>query len=89
MAAPSDPNPSNSFMQQFSQESCYPKELRESIISLPREEGWLSPHMYNYKGFWFDSQFLYGALRCQQQYTSRLNILISYYVPSLNAAPLG
>nr|GMD75414.1 cytosolic sulfotransferase 12-like [Ipomoea batatas] len=81
MAAPSDPNPLNSFVQQFSQESCYPEELRESIISLPREKGWLYPHMYNYKGFWFDSEFLHGALRCQQHFQAQNSDIILCTLP--------
>nr|GMD80373.1 cytosolic sulfotransferase 12-like [Ipomoea batatas] len=81
MDAPSDPNPLNSFVHQFFQESCYPEELRESIISLPREEGWQTPHMYNYKGFWFDSQFLYGALRCQQHFQAQHSDIILCTLP--------
>nr|GMD77213.1 cytosolic sulfotransferase 12-like [Ipomoea batatas] len=72
MAAPSHSKTSNSFLHQFVQESCYPEELRESIISsLPREEGWVSPHIFNYKGFWIPNLFLYGALRSQQHFQAQ------------------
>nr|GMD80374.1 cytosolic sulfotransferase 12-like [Ipomoea batatas] len=81
MATPSDPNTSNSFSHQFQQESSYPEDLRESIISLPKEEGWLVPHMYNYKGFWFDPQFLYGALRCQQHFQAQHSDIILCTLP--------
>nr|GMD81690.1 cytosolic sulfotransferase 12-like [Ipomoea batatas] len=76
MAAPSDSNTSNSFLLPFFQESCYPEELRESIISLPREEGWVSPYIYNYKGFWLGSIHLYGALRSQQQFQAQHSDII-------------
>nr|GMD77215.1 cytosolic sulfotransferase 12-like [Ipomoea batatas] len=66
MAAPSDSKTSNSFMHPFLQEICYPEELRESIISLPREEGWITPHIYNYKGFWLPPPNLLGVLRSHQ-----------------------
>nr|GMD77216.1 cytosolic sulfotransferase 12-like [Ipomoea batatas] len=81
MAAPSDSNTSNQFSLQFQQESSYSKELRESIISLPKEEGWLAPHIYNYKGFWFDPQFLYGALRCQQHFQAQNSDIILCTLP--------
>ncbi|XP_019180990.1 PREDICTED: cytosolic sulfotransferase 12-like isoform X1 [Ipomoea nil] len=81
MASPSDLNTSNSFMHQFLQESSYPEELKQSIISLPREEGWLYPHMYNYKGFWLDSEFLHGALRCQKHFQAQHSDIIVCTLP--------
>nr|GMD75411.1 cytosolic sulfotransferase 12-like [Ipomoea batatas] len=67
MAAPSDDsNISNKIRNQFVEEDSYPQELKQSIVSLPKEKGWLLPFMYNYKGVWLCSIQLYGSLRCQQ-----------------------
>nr|GLL49339.1 cytosolic sulfotransferase 12-like isoform X1 [Ipomoea trifida] len=74
MAAPSDPKiTTNSFSHdQFFQENCWPEELREPMISsLPREEGWISPHIYNYKGFWLAPHHLHGVLRSHQHFQAQ------------------
>nr|GMD75412.1 cytosolic sulfotransferase 12-like [Ipomoea batatas] len=71
MAAPSDPKTLHSVMLKFLQESCYPEELRESIISLPKEEGWITPHIYNYKGVWLPPPHLHGVLRSHQHFQAQ------------------
>nr|GLL43516.1 cytosolic sulfotransferase 12-like isoform X1 [Ipomoea trifida] len=72
MAAPSDDsNISNKIRNQFVEEDSYPQELKESIVSLPKEKGWLLPVMYNYKGVWLASFLLYGALRSQKHFQAQ------------------
>nr|GMD57416.1 cytosolic sulfotransferase 12-like [Ipomoea batatas] len=72
MAAPSDDsNISNTFENQFLQEDSYPEELRELMDSLPKEKGWITPDMYNYKGFWLGSIHLQGVLRCQKHFQAQ------------------
>ncbi|XP_031097258.1 cytosolic sulfotransferase 12-like [Ipomoea triloba] len=56
---------------QFTEEDSYPQDLRESIISLPKQKGWLTPNIYNYKGVWLGSFHLHGALRSQQHFQAQ------------------
>nr|GLL40224.1 cytosolic sulfotransferase 12-like isoform X1 [Ipomoea trifida] len=72
MPAPSDDsNISKTFENQFLQEDSYPEELRELMDSLPKEKGWITPDMYNYKGFWLGSIHLQGVLRCQKHFQAQ------------------
>nr|GME15933.1 cytosolic sulfotransferase 12-like [Ipomoea batatas] len=73
MAAPSnDFSISNTTVaNQFTEEDSYPQDLRESIISLPKQKGWLTPNIYNYKGVWLGSFHLHGALRSQQHFQAQ------------------
>ncbi|XP_019180998.1 PREDICTED: cytosolic sulfotransferase 12-like [Ipomoea nil] len=70
MATPSENNISNSpsSLSQFLQENSYTEEFREFLNSLPKETGWLTPDLYNYKGFWLEPFFLQGALTIHQHF---------------------
>ncbi|XP_010051056.2 cytosolic sulfotransferase 12 [Eucalyptus grandis] len=52
---------------------CQGAEKREVAISssLPREQGWLTQHLYNYQGFWYDNHFLGGVIWAQQHFEAR------------------
>ncbi|XP_019180997.1 PREDICTED: cytosolic sulfotransferase 12-like [Ipomoea nil] len=72
MPAPSDDrNASNSLLPHYLQEDFGTQAFRELISSLPRERGWLTPNIYNYKGFWLGAFHLQGALRFQQHFQAQ------------------
>nr|GMD77212.1 cytosolic sulfotransferase 12-like [Ipomoea batatas] len=85
MAAPSETNISNtpSSLSQFLQENSYTEELREFLNSLPKETGWLTPDLYNYKGFWLEPSLLQGVLTSHQHFQAQdSDIILSTFPKS-------
>lgn len=81
MPAPSDHNASNSLLPHYLQEDFGTQGFRELISSLPKERGWLTPNIYNYKGFWFGAFHLQGALRFQQHFQAQDSDIILITLP--------
>lgn len=47
------------------------QECEELLPSLPRERGWISPHIYQYQGFWHPAPLLQGVIACQKHFEAR------------------
>ncbi|KAJ9187350.1 hypothetical protein P3X46_002814 [Hevea brasiliensis] len=44
------------------------QELRDLIVSLPAEKGWVANYLHQYQGFWHTTRQLQGVLACQKHF---------------------
>lgn len=55
-------------METDSQEKELDNEFEQILSSLPREEGWWTPHFYQYQGFWYPPNVLQGVIAFQKHF---------------------
>ncbi|XP_057723180.1 cytosolic sulfotransferase 12-like [Arachis stenosperma] len=46
------------------------QECRDMISTLPKEQGWIANHVYQYQGFWYNLRQIQGLLSCQKHFQS-------------------
>lgn len=52
----------------YLQEDDITQECKTLITSLPKDQGWVLSHLYQYQGFWHPSRQLQGVLTCQHHF---------------------
>ncbi|KAI8539347.1 hypothetical protein RHMOL_Rhmol09G0175400 [Rhododendron molle] len=55
----------------YLQEDDLTQECRDVLTSLPRENGWVNSHLYNYQGFWHTSRLFQGTFSCQKLFQAQ------------------
>ncbi|KAH6762956.1 hypothetical protein C2S52_020389 [Perilla frutescens var. hirtella] len=53
------------------EEESLSEESEELISSLPRQNGWVSFHLYQYQGFWHSARYLQGLISCQKHFQAQ------------------
>ncbi|XP_047974223.1 cytosolic sulfotransferase 12-like [Salvia hispanica] len=46
-------------------------EVKELISTLPKQNGWLASHIYQYQGFWHAASHLQALISCQNHFQAR------------------
>ena len=64
-----------------------PEEIKQLLVSLPKEKGWIQPHYYQYQGVWLGAKFLLGVIACHQHFHSQDSDILLVTHP--NQAQLG
>lgn len=52
----------------YLQEKELSQDLRDLILSLPAEKGWVASYLHQYQGFWHTTRQLLGVLACQKHF---------------------
>ena len=60
-----------SLLPKYLQEEDLSQEWRDLISTLPKEQGWVASHLYQYQGFWHNSRQLQGVLSCQKHFQAQ------------------
>ncbi|XP_027152517.1 cytosolic sulfotransferase 12-like [Coffea eugenioides] len=47
------------------------QECEELLPSLPKEKGWVSSYLYQYRGFWHSARQLQGVIACQKHFEAQ------------------
>uniref|UniRef100_A0A803KVK3 Sulfotransferase n=1 Tax=Chenopodium quinoa TaxID=63459 RepID=A0A803KVK3_CHEQI len=67
---PKDVTPSPK-LAKYLQEDDISQECQALISTLPKEQGWVLSHLYQYQGFWYPVKMLQGVLSCQRHFQAR------------------
>ncbi|XP_060182926.1 cytosolic sulfotransferase 12-like [Lycium barbarum] len=63
--------PNSNLVQKCFEEDGFSQTFKNLLSSLPKAKGWLSPHLYNYEGFWLTALHLQGTLFFQHNFQSQ------------------
>ncbi|XP_004298345.1 PREDICTED: cytosolic sulfotransferase 12-like [Fragaria vesca subsp. vesca] len=58
-------------LPQYLQENDLSQETRDMISTLPRDQGWISNHVYQYQGFWLTTIQIEGVLSFQENFRAQ------------------
>lgn len=61
------------------------QECKDVISSLPIEEGWVSPHLHQYKGFWITTRYMQGVLSFQKHFQAHETDILLATTPKVGA----
>ncbi|KAB1206577.1 Cytosolic sulfotransferase 11 [Morella rubra] len=61
------------------------QECKDVISSLPIEDGWVSPHLHQYKGFWITTRYMQGVLSFQKHFQAHETDILLATTPKVGA----
>ncbi|KAL5553806.1 hypothetical protein UlMin_041207 [Ulmus minor] len=48
-----------------------PEEIKQLLLSLPKEKDWFESHYYQYQGFWLGAKVIHGVIACDKHFQSQ------------------
>ncbi|KAF5446025.1 hypothetical protein F2P56_031688 [Juglans regia] len=74
-------NQSRDGYQEAGEEGKLSQECKELLLSLPKEKGWRTSHLYKYQGFWCQSREIESTISFQRHFQARDTDVVLATVP--------
>ncbi|KAL5553809.1 hypothetical protein UlMin_041210 [Ulmus minor] len=55
----------------YSQNNELTEDIKQLLLSLPKEKSWILPHLYQYQGVWLPAEALHAVIACQKHFQSQ------------------
>ena len=81
MLSPKIPALEDHDLPKYQQQDQISPELRDLVLSMPREKGWVATYLHQYQGFWHTTRQVQGVLSCQNHFRANDTDIILVTAP--------